>query len=645
MPPNNKQTTSPTKASPLIPIKDEPRDPPLLSPRPTLGPSFTTAPIIQARVLAVKTEPALPPLPADKIKSRNSAPPCFPTTGKADNQPNNDERVLGHETDQAPNPVDELAYNPANVLAKAHQIANTIGSHLQQLDLGTALRKDVWLREVESLKNQTLPQTMIAICGATGAGKSSLLNAVLDDNIVPTSGMRACTAVVAEIRYHSKPTITAKIEFLTLAEWKAELVVLLDDLVDKDGKIKRLSDLRSDAGVAWHKVHAVYPLLTPEELVKMTPDEIIATHLDTQHILDSTCEVESANLEVFALEIAQYIDSKDQKRNKGKAKESLKADIPALWPLVRLVRMCCNAEALSCGAVLVDLPGVADANLARSNIAKKYMKKCDRIWIVAPITRAVDDKTAKDLLGEAFRTQLMMGMLGDGNYDDRMISFIATKTDDVSCVEMIQSLGLYDDPELAEIENALDEARSGENEWEVTLECARKEVRGTDCEIDVLRSTLCGYEEQLTASKTSKPEIFSANHKKRKYGGGSREPKRQCSRGNEVMVMDDQKSDLSVEDIIVISSDSNRAVILSDSDVSTDKGESASGVGSSQQSLKEMVKKKQAELNALHELCIIQQKACQDAATKLAEHKKLLSMLQKEKNAFCATKRNEVRAF
>ncbi|KAG9080212.1 hypothetical protein FS749_008085, partial [Ceratobasidium sp. UAMH 11750] len=334
MPPNNKQTTSPTRASPLIPIKDEPGDPPLLSPRPTLGPSFATAPIIQARVSAVKTEPTLPTLSTDAIKTRNSAPPSFPTTNQADDKSDNDERlVLGHEADQAPNPVDELTYTPANMLAKAHQIANAIGLHLQQLDLGTALRKDVWLREVKSLKSQTLPQTMIAICGATGAGKSSLLNAVLDDNIVPTSGMRACTAVVTEIGYHNKLMITAEIDFLTLAEWKAELIILLDDLVDKDGKIKCLSDLRSDAGVAWHKVHAVYPLLTPEELVKMTPDEIIAARPDTQHILDSTREVESANSEAFALEIAQYIDSKDQKHNKGKAKETLKANIPALWPL------------------------------------------------------------------------------------------------------------------------------------------------------------------------------------------------------------------------------------------------------------------------------------------------------------------------
>ena len=39
---------------------------------------------------------------------------------------------------------------------------------------------------------------------------------------------------------------------------------------------------------------------------------------------------------------------------------------------------------------------------ARNGIAKSYMKNCNSVWIAAPITRAVDDKVAKELLGDAF---------------------------------------------------------------------------------------------------------------------------------------------------------------------------------------------------------------------------------------------------
>ena len=42
--------------------------------------------------------------------------------------------------------------------------------------------------------------------------------------------------------------------FLSEAEWRQELSVLLEDLVDEDGNTKRSTDLRSDAGIAWQKV-------------------------------------------------------------------------------------------------------------------------------------------------------------------------------------------------------------------------------------------------------------------------------------------------------------------------------------------------------------------------------------------------------
>ena len=47
---------------------------------------------------------------------------------------------------------------------------------------------------------------------------------------------------------------SADISFLSEEEWRQELAVLLQDLVDEDGNVKRITDLKSDAGVAWQKV-------------------------------------------------------------------------------------------------------------------------------------------------------------------------------------------------------------------------------------------------------------------------------------------------------------------------------------------------------------------------------------------------------
>lgn len=50
----------------------------------------------------------------------------------------------------------------------------------------------------------------------------------------------ACTAVVTEIAYHKEKTIAADVSFLSEKEWREELRVLLDDLIDEDGRLVRL---------------------------------------------------------------------------------------------------------------------------------------------------------------------------------------------------------------------------------------------------------------------------------------------------------------------------------------------------------------------------------------------------------------------
>ncbi|KAK6433371.1 hypothetical protein LTR95_010456, partial [Oleoguttula sp. CCFEE 5521] len=64
------------------------------------------------------------------------------------------------------------------------------------------------------------------------------------------------------------------------------------------------------------------------------------------------------------------------------------------------------------------------------------MKQCTGLWIVAPINRAVDDKSAKHLLGNTFKRQLKY----DGTYS--AVIFICSKTDDISKTEAADALRL-----------------------------------------------------------------------------------------------------------------------------------------------------------------------------------------------------------
>lgn len=94
---------------------------------------------------------------------------------------------------------------------------------------------------------------------------------------------------------------------------------------------------------------------------------------------------------LFGRKIQQYTEA----LKKNHHKDTKEANTAVYWPLVKKVSIQCNAEILSTGAILVDLPGVADANAARNQIARDYQKRCEIVWIAAPVVRAADDKVSQ----------------------------------------------------------------------------------------------------------------------------------------------------------------------------------------------------------------------------------------------------------
>lgn len=225
--------------------------------------------------------------------------------------------------------------------------------------------------------------------------------------------MRACTAVVTEISYNYTPhKYRAEIEFISAADWRKDLTCLFQDLLDGNGDVSReCTNEDSDAGIAYAKIRAVYPKKTKEDIAnssieRMLNDAAVSNILGTTKIVE-----ENENLK-FYRQLQKYVDSKEKTTgNKDKDKKGSKEI--EFWPLIKVVRLFVKSAALATGAVIVDLPGVHDANAARAAVAEGYMKQCSGLWIVAPIIRAVDDKAAKNLLGESFKRQLKM----DGGFN------------------------------------------------------------------------------------------------------------------------------------------------------------------------------------------------------------------------------------
>ncbi|RYP90460.1 hypothetical protein DL770_003433 [Monosporascus sp. CRB-9-2] len=326
-----------------------------------------------------------------------------------------------------------------------------------------------WLQSMKDLLPQAKkPQYILGVVGSTGHGKSSLINALLQETqLVPTNCVRACTAVITEISWNPSDNpeerYVGNVEFISKEEWRYELDHLFSDLMQSNGSLTGdASNNATDAGVAWAKIHAVYPHITKEALAETDAESLAndtATfYKDIQVYVDSkqkfsfseskdTTPDKHDKLSAYSIQDDSYDDSVYGDEAEGDNAEHDGAPYTGerkmeLWPLIKVVRVQTKADVLSTGAVIVDLPGVEDSNAARAAIAGKYIEKCHGIWIVANIQRAVDDKAAQNLLSQSFRQQLQL----DGNFSN--ITFICTKTDDICFDEATRSLGLYPEQKL-----------------------------------------------------------------------------------------------------------------------------------------------------------------------------------------------------
>ncbi|EME89341.1 uncharacterized protein MYCFIDRAFT_10329, partial [Pseudocercospora fijiensis CIRAD86] len=404
-----------------------------------------------------------------------------------------------------------------------------------------------WLAQIAKVREGAKrARTVVGVVGNTGAGKSSVINAMLDEErLVPTNCMRACTAVVTELsfNYSNNPAAKyrAEIEFIQPEDWQKELEILFQEIFDEGGGFsKEISNPDSDAAIAYAKVRAVYNTYTREMLAN-TSIESLMGNKRVSNLLGTSKKIAAREPGSFYKQLQQWVDSKEkgsEKLDKNGNQIARKVRDFEAWPLIKVVKIFCKSPALSTGACIVDLPGVHDSNAARAAVAESYMKCCTGLWIVAPITRAVDDKAAKHLLGESFKRQLKY----DGTYS--AVTFICSKTDDISRMEAGDSLGLND--QLAELDEKANELEKKRGELKKKKDAAKGKQKDLDASIEQIEDDIDVWEklsDDLESGKTVYAPSQSA--KKRK---ASRSSQPVSKRRRRAMDSDDEDEDMDYED-------------------------------------------------------------------------------------------------
>ena len=212
-----------------------------------------------------------------------------------------------------------------------------------------------WIDSLDKLRSGAATQrTVVGVVGSTGAGKSSVINAVLDEEcLVPTNCMRACTAVITELAYNNSDRedkkYRAEIHFISTDEWTKELRTMLDDM--QTGQLSSENQSTdSDASIAYQKIRSAYPSLSDQVKSGEIGAEELMQDPSINEVLGTVKQITSSTSKEFLGLLKKFIDSKEKTRGRKKEPDAME-----YWPLIKVVKIFVRSPVLESGLVLVDL--------------------------------------------------------------------------------------------------------------------------------------------------------------------------------------------------------------------------------------------------------------------------------------------------
>ena len=98
----------------------------------------------------------------------------------------------------------------------------------------------------------------VALVGTTGAGKSTFLNAILRQEVLPVGVMEPCTAFVTTVRHSDAPGFVLTTEFISAKEWERDVDCLASTLELKEGDDDQIEIGRQEQRVARARLETVF---------------------------------------------------------------------------------------------------------------------------------------------------------------------------------------------------------------------------------------------------------------------------------------------------------------------------------------------------------------------------------------------------
>lgn len=337
-----------------------------------------------------------------------------------------------------------------------------------------------WRDELDAAERmlEARPELPIAFLGPSQQGKSSLINALLGENILAVGGaVGACTCVITSAHYRRGAGFRAEIDFLPMADWRSELQAMQDAIMASGSVDDTLEDRQerdAAAGAALEKFKAVYRLELADTLAAVIADPRLGLSDEIVRAMSSgrPIVIEVDNALTLRNRVRRYLVGREQHED------------GQFWPLISRVRVFGDFRVLSNGVVLVDLPGLNDPNPAREQVTRKYLEDARYIWLVCNSQTGIDRVFTDVLRNNGFFFRLFL----EGRLD--AFSVIATRIDDINIEAVLGQLGV--------------EVDAFDQDYRVPLEFKRKQIA------DHVQRNLLSIAEEVVARAdvTAQSEAF-----------------------------------------------------------------------------------------------------------------------------------------
>ncbi|KAM4535904.1 nuclear GTPase SLIP-GC-like isoform 1-T2 [Fundulus diaphanus] len=291
-----------------------------------------------------------------------------------------------------------------------HSVKNTMGNVLAKLNNQDDTNLNMFLKT--KIKNLEIEKKeLVGVFGRTGAGKTSLINAVIGEkNLLPSGRGKACTSAMIKVEANKRnEKYEAEIEFISPEEWEDELGSMLHT-IERESHNNDECDIHDND--ARDKLTAVYG----EEWTEKSCEQLMEPKYfrEIPEFLSSTQKsLPSKSAKDLSESIMKYTrnGTKDKQKEKG-----------WYWPIVKSVTVRVPKNNFLQHVTLVDLPGNGDRNKSRDTMWKEIVGNCSAVWVVADMNRPEAETESWEILRE------ISSQLGNGG-ECRHIHFICTKSD------------------------------------------------------------------------------------------------------------------------------------------------------------------------------------------------------------------------